>query len=68
MKRYKIRIEDVKYIEFELSKKNKKEVLKEIEYMKNKTKLLEEPYVKEIKENRIIIKRKVGAKKIEKSS
>lgn len=68
MKRYKIRIEEVKYIEFELNKKNKKEVLKEIEYMKEKTELLKKPYVKELKENRIIIKRKVGAKNFEKNN
>lgn len=68
MKRYKIRIEQVEYIEFELTKKNKKEVLKEIEYMEEKTELLKKPYVEERKEKRIIIKRKLWGKKNEKNS
>jgi len=51
-----------------LKKKNKKEVKKEIDYMKNKTVILEPPYVELKERNKTIIKRKLGSKKYEKNS
>jgi len=68
MKRYKVKIIHTIIKEFELTKKNKKEVKKEIDYMKNKTVILEPPYVELKERNKTIIKRKLGSKKYEKNS
>lgn len=68
MKRYKVKIIHTIIKEFELTKKNKKEVKNEIDYMKNKTVILEPPYVELKERNKTIIKRKLGSKKYEKNN
>lgn len=67
MKRYKIIMIQTIIKEFELSKKNKDEVQNEINYMKNKTRLLDPPFVKLKEKNKIKIKRKLGSRKYEKN-
>ncbi len=57
MKKYKIKVEEIKTTDFELSADSKKEAKKMVEEVINETKILNLPYVKHAKHYNFVIKR-----------